>query len=148
MNTMTTHSPRTALTTADQQTPTTRAPLVETAVQPRRRATFSRVLGCTATIATLGVGVLLAVTAFDQDHPDAAAPSAGDGAATELDVRGIPTWWDDAAAPARGAVAATELDVRGIPTWWDDAAAPADGVVAATELDVRGIPTWWTDAGF
>jgi hypothetical protein len=145
---MTTHSPKTALTTADQQRPSTRTRLVETAVRPRRRATSRRVLGWTATIATLGGATLLAVTPFEQEQPDAAAPTHGAGAATELDVRGIPTWWTDAAAPADGAVAATELDVRGVPTWWTDAAAPADGAVAATELDVRGIPTWWTDTGF
>jgi hypothetical protein len=44
----------------------------------------------------------------------------------------------------------TELDVRGVPTWW-----PGDGVpvehddardqphAVQTELDVRGVPTWW-----
>jgi hypothetical protein len=44
----------------------------------------------------------------------------------------------------------TELDVRGVPTWWARDGAPVEHDDARdqphavqTELDVRGVPTWW-----
>jgi hypothetical protein len=42
----------------------------------------------------------------------------------------------------------TELDVRGIPTWWSGQEAAPGGIAPVdnglTELDVRGIPAWWS----
>jgi hypothetical protein len=63
---------------------------------------------------------------------------------TELDIRGIPTWWSGAPAATQGKDV-TELDIRGIPTWWSGAPAAGQGK-DVTELDIRGIPTWWSGA--
>ena len=117
MTTMITDSPTTALTTVDQQTPTTEGRPFEP-VQPGRSAKSRRVLRWTATIAALGVGAVLAVTVFDRDRPDTPALNSDAGEATELDVRGIPTWWAHGPALNSDPGEATELDVRGIPTWW------------------------------
>jgi hypothetical protein len=118
MSTITTDRPTTAPTIVDQQSPTTDARPVEPAVQPQRRATSRRVLGWTATIATIGVAAVLAVTAFGGNHSDTPALNGGGRAATELDVRGIPTWWTNGPTLNDRSGAPTELDVRGIPTWW------------------------------
>ena len=100
MSTITTDRSTTALTTVHQQSQTTGARPVEPAVQPQRRATSRQVLGWTATIATIGVTAVLAVTAFSGNHPDTPALNQGGRAATELDVRGIPTWGQTVRRPA------------------------------------------------
>jgi hypothetical protein len=86
MSTITTDRPTTAPAIVDEQSPTTDAGPVEPAVQPQRRATSHRVLGWTATIATIGVVAVLAVTAFSGNHSDTPALNEGGRAATEPHV--------------------------------------------------------------
>ena len=105
---MTTDSPTPALTTVDQQTPTTEARPLGPAAQPRRPATSRRVFAWTATISTLGVGAVLAVTALAQDHTDAPSINHGARETTELDVSGIPIWWTDAPSITADALAHDE----------------------------------------
>ena len=74
---------------ADDRSSTPRTGGSTTTAAPTSR----QVLGWIATIATIGVAAVLAVTAFSGNHPDIPALNEGGRVATELDVRGIPTWW-------------------------------------------------------
>jgi hypothetical protein len=85
------------------------------------------VVGIAAVTAAVPVAML-----FDGDNIDRSASddlatgvTSLDDPPTELDIRGIPTWWSgEPAAPQRDD--GTELDIRGIPTWWSgEPAAPA-----------------------
>ena len=115
MTAMITDSPMTEPSSVEEGTPATEGRPVEPAGQPGRSATSRRVLGWTAAIAVIGVGTVLAATAFDPD-PDAPGLNRG-GDATQLDVHGIPSWWHDSPGLNNDNTEATQLDVHGIPTW-------------------------------
>jgi hypothetical protein len=100
-------------------------------------------------LATLAVAGVAAAVGLDEDATGTSAdrargivqvgaPGQGDTGRTELDVRGIPTWWSGErpaaehggnppiGSTASAAAAPSVLDVRGIPTWWSGEVAAVD----------------------
>jgi hypothetical protein len=80
----------------------------------------------------VGGGIAIVAAAFasvlmiSDEHTPAKDVDATGGAdhheVTELDVRGIPTWWSRQGGTPRSEYV-TALDVRGVPIWWSSGAS-------------------------
>jgi hypothetical protein len=141
VTTTATDKPVMDLTAKDSPTQVAEAPHLDQPVHPRPWTKASRaVVGLAATTSALAAAVL-AVAAFGSDGKDTSVnrvagnlpqiqeSSQPQAVQTELDVRGIPTWWSR----------------EGVPVEHDDASDQPQAV--QIELDVRGIPTWWSREG-
>jgi hypothetical protein len=90
---MTTDNPQTGLRTDDQQASAPPAELLDPTVRAGRTSTFRRIVVGGVTIAALAGVALLVLTVGDRAGKDAPAPTRVVMQPTELDERGIPTWW-------------------------------------------------------
>lgn len=92
---------------------------VDTPLRARPRRTALRWVGGGIVASAAAVASVMFVIDTDTSVQPVEVPEGTtlDDDATELDVRGIPTWWSRQGGAPRS-TDATELDVRGVPTWW------------------------------
>jgi hypothetical protein len=149
VTTTTTDKPVMDLTTKDWPNQVAEAQHLEQPTHSPPRTKHSRAFaGVAATTVALAAAGVLALAAFG---PDSSSTSVNRVVAIErVDAKDHPGYGPITDARDQPEAVQTELDVRGVPTWWardgvpvehDDARDQPEAV--QTELDVRGVPTWW-----
>ena len=145
MTTTSTDKPVVDLTTRDRPTHVADAPHLDQPVRRRPHTTTHRAfVGLAAAIVALVAAAVLAVALSGRDASDPSVNRVADNppqiqestqaeaVQTELDVRGVPTWWARAEWPverddARDQPQAVQTElVNGVPTWWARAEWPVE----------------------
>jgi hypothetical protein len=112
---------------------------------PRPRPRWPRTLAASATaVAILAGAAALAVDVLGGAEDPASRSVVTEAGAATAAVGPTEPAQARTASSARAVSAPTELDRRGVPTWWVQGEGTArPPAPAPTELDRRGIPTWW-----